>query len=123
MAWDLDYGIIVKGLNKVITSKASGWQVSKEKAKEINAVFDGYNQYVKNETICFYEWLIEDHQKAFQEFLNRKRKSNFKKIGRVIEKITEDRFEVLLKHSTNSQWVSDNKYRFGKFLKNTINAL
>lgn len=118
--WDLDYGIIVKGLNKVITSKARGWQGSREKVMEINAVFDSYNQYAQNEIICFYEWLSDDHQKAFQEFLNRKRKSNFKKASQVVEKINEDLFKELLKQSTNSQWMSDNKYKFGKFLKKSI---
>ena len=121
--WDLGFQTISKGLNKVIISKAPGGKGFRERTEEINTVFEGYNGYAQNKTISFYEWFIDDHQKAFQEFLNRKRKSNFKKVGKVVEKIIEDHFEELLKQSTNGQWMSDNKYQFGKFLKNAINEL
>lgn len=121
--WDLDYQIIVKGLNKVVGSKVPGWQGLREKTEEINAVFDGYNQYVNKKTISFHEWLIGAHQIIFQKFLNRKRKSNFKKAGHVVEQITADYFEELVKLSTNNQWMTDNKFKFRKFVRNTINDL
>lgn len=70
--WDLEFQIITKGLNKVISSKAPWWQALRERMEEINTVFEGYNQYAQNKSISLNEWLIDDHQKAGKKILTGK---------------------------------------------------